>query len=236
MVYACFTSIEAQSPEAAINECRRRVRTVLAALGISSQTPVDIKLLSEAHFRKTDWSGWASSGSGGTFPIGHVVEQWDKFFAGWQGFLEAEDELALRIQRALIHLNQAEGAYDAEHKIEECWKVFESIGREGGSAVESWLYRLPRQFVPRTFRRMKQSSREDFVKGRLRTLYAEFRAIRNIRNKAIVQRPIAKPDPVALERWAGIGSKRPMRAASCFGYRPRDISEWRGLRRTRLSN
>ena len=202
LIYACFSNIEGSSGEAVIHECRRRVQTALAAVATWGRTPIDIKLLSEVHLRKEGWTEWAFSGVGGTFPISRAVSEWEKVFSVWRNLLEAEDELALRIHQAIIHFNRAEGAYDAEERLEEYWKILESIGGEGVGAAVGWLYRLPMQFVPGTFRRMRRSNQEVFVKGRLRTLLAEFKAIKDVRNKAVVHRPIAKPDTVALERWA----------------------------------
>jgi len=199
MSYAVFTGVAGKNHDAVIHECRKRLRVVLAAVAVASRTPIEVQIMHYAYVRREEEDRWTPSGSRGTVPLGRAAGDWEESFKTWQDLLEADDDLALRIRLALVHFSRAEGAYDADERLEAYWKVLEEIA-EGD--VE-WLFALPMQFIPQRLSRMKKKlNQKAFLDTRWEALRAQFRSIKDMRNGVIVHRLVARADAVVLERFA----------------------------------
>lgn len=164
-------------------------------------------------------------------PLSSVAEVWPATMQAWEDLLKATDDLAIRIQDAMVSLNRGYCDHTARERLQEHWRVFEILlGETASNALRGWGYRLPLYRLPKSFHKMSGPDKCAFVDDRVELLKLQVGGLIDFRNKAVDHREIAQPDNAVLSHWATVAERlaRDFVSAAITGWydgarAPRDV-------------
>lgn len=203
VLYARFAGLEATGPDHAVEKARSRVRLALARAGMFAASVVGFDIV-DAFVRYTGTRMWGTANR--RWRIRAAALDNDSFtaVAAIADLLLAGDDLAVRIQEAIIHLHRASLAADSEEAFDEAWKVLEIMTAEASTTGASLIAYFPLMKAPRGLKKMSGSERDAFVKAQYQENLNLFEQIASIRNENVIHRNIARADWHVLEQHAAV--------------------------------
>lgn len=199
--YAYVRHVTARSADDAIGIGRQRLETCVAILGIVDVWPVSLPvrvvmfLDSRVHL-----PGYAVAER--TIDIGRAKpESWDAV-ESLTPLLNAQDELALRLSKALRRFHKALAASDPEDRFQESWQVLELLSGKATAAAAGFLGFLPLYFVPHDFSTMSTEARSRLMNDTYRTFIDQLETVQAVRNQRIIHPESPRMDVKVLGQHA----------------------------------
>ena len=202
LLFARFTDIDARTHEDAVLKARRRLFVLVSSVSLARGHAIELDV-GEANVRIDGAEGWGGIYRRTSLPIGvESPEDWRNILVKWQPILNAEDDLAVRIQEANIHLHRCRASYGVEEKLDEAWKVLELLSGHAGKKGAALLCYLPLWFIPAEFKDFTGRRRMAFLREEYERLTKQFKTVDETRNKVMAHRERPRADWAVIQHHA----------------------------------